>query len=373
MKKIIFITMFLLFFICPFSVSAEGTDFDSVEDFYSSSGAEDLYAGEQLEDKGISFENPKSILSLTPSEIWEIIKETAESKINAPLKLLVSVMLVIMLTSVVNGMGGTIKNKEISGIFEIICILSAVGIIFVPVCECIDTVSVALSEGSEFMLGFVPVFSGLAAAGGQVTSATVYSGAILGFSEVAITVAENFFIPLLSMCVSTAIVDACCDSVNLSGIINGVKKLAVWGVGLVMTIFTGLLSIQSAIGNSADSVAAKTAKYVLSNSIPLVGSAASDAYSSVKGSIILLKNGVGGIGIAALAVMLLPSLIHTISYKLCFSVLGGISEVFATKKLVQLFKNINSILSVIFGILVCFVIMFVISTGIVMSAYADVS
>jgi hypothetical protein len=34
------------------------------------------------------------------------------------------------------------------------------------------------------MLGFVPVFSGLAAAGGQVTSATVYSGAILGFSEV---------------------------------------------------------------------------------------------------------------------------------------------------------------------------------------------
>ena len=71
-----------------------------------------------------------------------------------------------------------------------------------------------------------------------------------------------------------------------------------------MTIFTGILSVQSIVGASADSVAVKAAKYVLSNSIPLVGSAASDAYSTVRGSILLLKNGVGGIGIAALAVML---------------------------------------------------------------------
>lgn len=371
MKKILLIV--ILFFGMCMPVNAQEQEFYSTDEFYRSSGAQDLYAGDILENNGISFENPKSILSLTPSEIWEIFREIAESKLYAPLKLLISVLIVIVLTSLIDGMGDTVKSRQMSGIFEIICVLAAVGVIFVPVCECIDIVSEALTEGSEFMLGFVPVFSGIAAAGGHVTSAAGYSAAILGFSNLAISAAKDFFLPMLSMCLSTAIVDSCCDSVNLSGIINAVRKLVTWGIGLVMTIFTGLLSIQSIIGSSADSVAAKTAKYVLSNSIPLVGSAASDAYSTVRGSILLLKNGVGGIGIAALAVMLLPSLIHTLVYKLTFLILGSASEIFSAKRLVRLFKNVNAVLSAAFGILICFILMFIISTGVVMSVCGDIS
>ncbi len=369
MKKILLIV--ILFFGMCMPVTAEENY--GADEFYSSSGAEDLSAGELLEENGISFENPRSILFLTPSKIWDIITETTEEKLYAPLKLVVSVIIVIILTSLADGMGDTVKNRQLSGIFEIICVLAAVGVIFVPVCECLDVVSQALSEGSEFMLGFVPVFSGISAAGGHVTSAAGYSAAILGFSNVAISAAEDFFLPLLSMCLSTAIVDSCCDAVNLGGIINAVRKIVTWGLGLVMTVFTGILSIQSIVGASADSVTAKAAKYVLSNSIPLVGSAASDAYSTVKGSILLLKNGVGGIGIAALAVMLLPSLVHTLVYRLAFSLLGSISEIFTTKKLVQLFKNINSILSAAFGILICFMLMFIISTGVVMGICTDIS
>ncbi len=374
MKKITaYIIFVIMLFVCSVSVSAQEQEIYNADEFYSSSGALDLSAGEILEDNGISFENPKSILSLTPSKIWEVIKEIIDSKLYAPLRLIVSVMIVIVLTSLIDGMGGTVKNKQMSGIFEIICVLAAVGVVFVPVCECIDIVLEALVEGSEFMLGFVPVFSGLAVASGHVTAGAGYSAAILGFSNIAISLARDFFLPLLSMCLSTAIVDSCCDAVNLSGIINAVRKIVTWGIGLVMTIFTGILSIQSIVGSSADSVTAKAAKYVLSNSIPLVGSAASDAYSTVRGSIVLLKNGVGGIGIAALAVMLLPPLIHTIIYKLSFSLLGSVSEIFGTKKLVQLFKNINSILSAAFGILICFMLMFIISTGVVMSVCTDIS
>ncbi|MBQ8434723.1 MAG: stage III sporulation protein AE [Oscillospiraceae bacterium] len=368
MKK--FILIIILFFSCSFSVSAQEY---SNDDFYVSSGASELYSGDILEDNGVSFNDPESILSLTPSKAWDIIKETVTDMLYAPIKLFLTVTVVIILTSLAEGMGDTVRSREMSGILEIICILAAVGIIFVPVCECIDVVSQALSEGAEFMLGFVPVFSGFAAAGGHVTSATGYSAAVFGFSNLAISAAENFFLPMLSMCFSTAIVDSCCDAVNLSGIINGVKKIVTWGLGLVMTIFTGILSVQSIVGASADSVAVKAAKYVLSNSIPLVGSAASDAYSTVRGSILLLKNGVGGIGIAALAVMLLPSLVQTLVCKITFFILETVSEIFGTKKLTGLFKNINSILSAAFGILICFMLMFIVSTGVVMSICTDIS
>ncbi len=368
MKKLILIIIFFFCFTIP--VSAEECN---TNEFYSLSGAEELYSGDILEDNGVSFNDPKSILSLTPSKIWDIIKKIVMDKLAAPVKLFVSVLIVVIFASLSDGMGDTIKSREMSGVLEIICTLSAVSVVFVPVCECMEIVYEALVSGSEFMLGFVPVFAGLVSASGHVTSATGYSVAILGFSNVAISIAKEFLIPLLSMCLSTAIVNSCCDAVNLSGIINAVKKIATWGLGLIMTIFTGLLSIQSVVGTSADTVAIKTTKYLLSNSIPLVGSAASDAYGAVRGSILLLKNGVGGIGIVALVVMLLPSLVHMLVYRASFFALGIVSEIFGTKKLIQFFKDINSILSAGFGILICFMLMFIISTGVVMSVCTDIS
>ena len=368
MKKIILVI--LLFFSMCMPVSAED---NSTDQLYKSVGADELSVGDILENNGITFENPKSILTLTPSKIWSIIKDILQEKVFAPLRLFVSIIAVIILTSLAESTGGTVKNKELARIFELICVLASVAVLSVPVCKCIDIISDALTDGAEFMIGFVPVFSGVAAAGGHITSASGYSVAVLGFSDLAIGISSDFFMPLLSMCISIAIVDACCDAIELGGILNAVKKIVTWGLGLIMTVFTGLLSIQSIVGASADSLAAKAAKYVISNSIPIVGSAASDAYSTVKGSIMLLKNGIGGIGIAALAVMLLPSLIHAFTYKISFSALGAISEIFGTKKLVKLFKNINAVLSAALGILICFMLMFIVSTGIVMTICNDIS
>ena len=364
MKRFIFTV--LLFFLLALPVSAETSD-----DILKASGAEELYAGDTLDSEGVTFEDPDSIFSLTPTKVWEIVKDTVTDRLSEPLKLLASVMTLIILTSLAESAGGTISYKEASGIFRLICILACVAVLTDPVCQCLDTVTEALQSGGEFMLGFVPIFSGISAAGGQVTTASGYSFAVLGFSEAAIKISSELFMPMLSMCICIAIADACCDGINLGSLLNGVKKIVTWGLGLVTTVFTGLLSIQSIVASSADSVSLRTAKYLLSNTVPLVGAAASDAYASVKGSISLLKSGVGGIGIAALAFMLLPPLIHTVLYKLTFAVLGVTSDIFGSKKLSALFKNMNAVLSAALGILVCFMLMFIISTGIMLTICKD--
>ena len=366
MKKLILILIFTLFVMFSLPVCAESGD-----DILKASGADELYAGDALEAGGVSFERPESIFSLTPDKIWEIIKDTVTDKLSDPLKLMAAIMTLIILASLAESAGGTIRYKEAGGIFRLICILACAIILTDPVCRCLDTVTTALEGGSEFMLGFVPVLSGLMAAGGHVTSAGGYSFAVLGFSEAAIKVSSHLFIPMLSMCICIAIADACCDGINLTSLLNGVKKIVTWGLGLVTTIFTGLLSIQSIVAASADSVSLRTAKFLLSNTVPLVGAAASEAYATVKGSISVMKNGVGGIGIASLAFILLPPLIETVLYKLIFSVLGITADVFGSKKLSALFKNMNAVLSAALGILICFMLMFIISTGVMMTICKD--
>lgn len=186
MKKLILIIIMFFSFCIPVCAS------DSEDELLKASGAENLSVGDILEENGISFEDPQSILSLKPSKIWEIIKDIIESKISQPLKLFVSLLLVIILTALIEGTGNTIRNKEISKIYELICVLVCVAALSVPVCTCLEIASESLSQGADFMLGFVPVFAGVAAAGGHITSASGYNMLVLGFSDIAIQIAGNF-------------------------------------------------------------------------------------------------------------------------------------------------------------------------------------
>lgn len=363
MKKLLLII--IIFFCTGFTVNAQ--EEVTADDIYAASGAQDLSAGEILEKYGISFDNPSSILSFTPSVLWEIIKATLLEKAKAPLKLLISLGIIVMLTAVAETLGDTVKKVNCAKVYELICVLAGVAAVSPSICEVLDGSAAALADGAEFMTCFVPVFAGVAAAGGYMTSASGYNVLVLAVSDAAIQIANGILMPMLSMCLCLAIVDASCSVLSLKGILDGVKKIVTWGLGLIMTVFTGLLSIQSIVGTSADSLSSKTAKYVISNSVPLIGGAVSDAYSTVKGSIALLRNGVGGVGIAVLAVMLIPPLISLALYRLSVSAAAAAADIFGAQKLSKLFGNIGSVLSAAMGVLVCFTLMFIISTAIVMS------
>ncbi|MGN0620691.1 MAG: hypothetical protein ACI4I9_02385 [Porcipelethomonas sp.] len=363
MKRMLYIAaVLMLMIIIPFPVSADG----SSDELYEASGAQYLSSGELLEENGISFSDPESILSLSPSKLWDTVWDMAADKLSGPLTLFMSLLSVIILAAVSGGLGDMVSKSSTAAVFEMICTLVCVTIISGPVSGVLENVSDSLSEGAGFMTGFVPVFAGVAAAGGYITSASGYNVIVLTAADAAIQIADRIFMPILSMCMCIAIVDSVCRPVSLEGLLNGIKKIVTWGLGFIMTVFTGLLSIQSIVGSSADSLSAKTAKYVISNCIPVVGGAVSDAYSTVKGSLSLLRNGIGGVGIAALAFMLLPSLISIVMYKLSLSAACIAAEILGTSGISKLFRNINTVLSAAIGVVVCFDLMFIISTAVVM-------
>lgn len=363
MKK--FLLVVIIFFCAGFTVSAQ--DDVTADDIYAASGAGDLGAGEILEQYGVSFDDPSSILSLTPSDLWKIIKETILAKAQAPMKLFLSLGIVTVLTALAETLGDTVKKGSTAKVYELICVLAGVAAISPAICAVLENTAQSLSEGANFMKCFVPVFAGVAAAGGHITSASGYNVLVLMISDIAIQVANGMLMPMLGMCLCLAIVDASCSALSLKGLLEGVKKLVTWGLGLIMTVFTGLLSIQSIVGTSADSLGTKTAKYVISNCVPVVGGAVSDAYSTVRGSIVLLRNGIGGVGIAVLAIMLLPPIISLIIYKVVVSAASAAADIFGAQKLSKLFGNVGSVLSAAMGVLVCFTLMFIISTAIIMS------
>ena len=142
---------------------------------------------------------------------------------------------------------------------------------------------------------------------------------------------------------SLAIVDAVSPSVSVGGLLRLSRKCTTWILGLLMTVFLGVLSMQNWLGSSVDTAASKTTKYVIANFVPVVGSAVSDAYTTVRSSLQMLRSTTGvAIGAAA-------------------------AELFGTRSLLRLLRGTQQALAIAFALLVCFGVMFVVSTAIAMT------
>jgi stage III sporulation protein AE len=372
-KKIMLfiVIVFCMVIMGQINVSAEEYN-DTFSDIVHKSGVDmlddDLSVNTEsfFDENNISADNPESILDIGIEDIFSEILDEIKENIYLPFKLFSSLTAVTMLSSLAGSLGSTIRNNSSSKVFNMVCVLVSVSVISEPVSRCFYNCAENIRAGAVFMTGFVPVFSGITASGGGVSSALSYSTLIFTISQIAIHLADSVLIPVLSMCTALSIVDAVSPAVSLSALISGFQKFTTRFLGFIMMIFTGLISIQSIVGTSADNLAVKTGKYMVSNFVPVVGSAVSDAYTTLKSSMILLRSGTGSFGIIAILITILPAAVYSALYYLSVKSAFIISDMFGEKSLSKLYMNISSVLSVVFSVTVCFAVIMIISTAVVM-------
>jgi stage III sporulation protein AE len=372
MKKIVsFIFVFTLLFCFGYPVFAEEYDPEALASEIGQDIAE-LQEGvpdsaeEILSENGISPSDTEAMTSVTPGDIFSYIWSEIKSKAGYPLRVFAALVAVVMLSSLVEALESTVADKKLTRIYGVICVMVAVTVISLPVSETITTAASALGSGGIFMAGYIPVFAGITASSGQITSAASYSVIVVFASNLAVTIATNYMIPILSVCMALGIIEAINPNFSLSGITAAIQKVTQTIISFAMVIFLGLLSTQSIIGASADTLGVKAAKFAASNFIPIVGSAVADAYTTVKASLGLLRGGVGFFGIAAIFVMIIPPLLEVGLMRLAFSAAEIACDLFGTTSIKVLLSNTVKILSLVFSILVCFSVMLIISTAVVM-------
>lgn len=326
-----------------------------------------------IEDSGISADNTDAIKSIGPSDVIRYMAEQVKAKINYPLKLLVMLFAVIIAGSITENFGSCIENKSVSSVYGMVCVLIAVGIISDPIVKCVKTASDTLYSGSDFVTSYIPVFSGIMASSGCITSATAYSAVMVVFAELASATVAHFLMPLVSVCMALGIIQAINEAFDLTSITDMISKAVKFILGFMMTVFIGLLSLQSIIGASADTIGVKAAKYLASNCIPVIGGAVADAYTTLKAGLGILRGGVGFFGIAVIFISVVPALVEIVLVKVSICIAEIISGMFGIKGIKTLLHNSSAVLSVIISLIICFGMMLIISTAVMLMTGLDIS
>lgn len=327
-------------------------------------------AAEILKENGVTLDDPGEFTEITPGEVISYIFEKFTDRLRYPMKTLWLITAAAVLSSAVAAFSET-TGGSVKRVYEMISVMVTSAAVAVPVSDCLNTAASAIRAGGAFMLTYVPIYAGIAASSGSVTSAAVYNMTVIGAAEGAVALSSGVMLPLMSSCMAIGIADGINSKFSLGSLTALINKICSFVTVTVMTVFTGMLSLQSTVGTAADSIGAKTAKLAVSNFVPVVGGALSDTYGAVRAGLVLLKSAAGIYGIAAAALTVLPPVIEAASLYLALNIGAAVSDILGQEQMVRFLKNTAAVIGMTMGLLLCFGAMLIISTGILMVQKAD--
>ena len=193
-----------------------------------------------------------------------------------------------------------------------------------------------------------------------------YSSFLFGVIQVISQISATVLTPLLCIYLAICIVGALNPALKLENASETIKKVVIWSIGLLLTVFVALFSVQSLVSGSADTVATKTTKFFIGSLIPVFGNALSDVFNSVQGCLGLVKQATGSFGVIVAVCTFLPIVIEVLTMILVINLSQIVGDILGAERLGRLLKSISSMLSLLLGLILCFAVMIILSTTIVM-------
>ena len=308
-----------------------------------------------LSDAGIT---PQSIDSEALS-VDKVISNVTGS-IKSPLKLLISLISVTLLCSIANVFADN-TSGNLKTVFSLVSVLACSTITVSAASDSLTAASKTLESGSVFLASFIPAFAGILATSGHVSSAAMFNTVVMGGAQGYMQLASKILMPVSMSILGISLAGSVCGELKLETLAQAVKKTVIWILGLIMTVFVALLAMQSFITVPSDNIGIKAARFTVSNGVPFIGGAVSDSLSVMYGGIGIIRNNFGVFGIITGGVLILPSIISVLCYKLAFSLAASFSDLFGISQLTGLMKCAEGVSSIITAMLVSFLLMAVIS------------
>ena len=284
---------------------------------------------------------------ISPKAIMDALRQSAASEFSKVSSVFAGMFALILLSALFTCMGDSFSHKN--G-FSFISVLLAVLITLHPVTNIIELTKATCDRLSAFMLSFIPAISAMSAAGGNTVSAS--TGAILCSSGLAFLeiLSSRLLIPATKICVSLCAVSAVGKGADLSPVSSFIKNTCMWISGLIMTIFCGVLSLQTFISTGADSLAMKGIKFTAAKLIPVAGGMVSESLKTVVAGAGYVKSVAGTAAIAYIIYSVMPTVCGILAVKLLFYVSGLFASLSGQKELQSYLVSASSALNLLYSV-----------------------
>ncbi len=275
------------------------------------------------------------------------------------------IMIVIIIHSMLVTISETLGNKSVSQVAYFVQYIIIVTLVLSNFSDIINMVKEAIINLVGFSNSLIPLLITLMLTTGAIVSAGVVKPVLLILINFIGNFITNFILPLVIIGTVLGIVSKISNKVRIDKLAKFMKALGVWILGIIMTLFVTVLSLEGTITQTVDGVTAKTAKAAVSTVIPVVGKILGDATDAVIGSAGIIKNAVGFLGILVISGICISPIIKLTLLSFTYYIASCVCQPIADEKVIGLLDSIGDTFKILLAIIFCVSLMLIIGLTIV--------
>ncbi|WP_090666147.1 stage III sporulation protein AE [Paenibacillus tianmuensis] len=283
-------------------------------------------------------------------------------------KLLVSIVILTVFSMLLETLQSSFEKNNVSKIAYAISFLVLMIMAVNSFSVAIGYAKSAITDMIHFMIAVVPLLLTLLASMGNVVSVTVLHPLIVFMIHAVGTAIYFIVFPLLFFSAVLHIVSSLSDKYKVTQLANLLRNVSVGCLGVFVTVFLGVVSVQGIGSAAADGVTIRTAKYIAGNFVPVVGRLFSDASETVIGASLLVKNAVGLAGVVILLVLCAFPALKILALAFIYNVSAAVMQPLGDNPMITCLETIGKSLIFVFAALAVVGLMFFLAITIVIAA-----
>ena len=241
--------------------------------------------------------------------LWETLRGAVSGAAAASLRSAVSLMLLALLCGLIEGTSeGT--GEPGAAFTPYVGVLGAAAIAAGDVHSLIGLGLETLDELAAMAKLLLPTVAAAVASGGAVGTASVWQVGTLMASDVFLSLIRGLLVPVLYCMIAAAAAGALLPKSRLTKLVDGIKTLITWALSGVLAVFVTFLSLSGVLAGSADRMAVRVGKTVISGAVPVVGGILSEATEALLAGAGALRSTLGVLGVLAVLALCLAPLVH---------------------------------------------------------------
>lgn len=372
-KTAIFLCALLLFLLIP--VSSYSMDY-SEEEYNETLSSYDLSSFEKeldadtykmLDELGVLDFSYESITGLSFNDIVGLLKSLFQKKAELPIKSSVTVLIFILLSAFLQSLKAE-SDDSVNMIYSTATALLVATVVLVKLTSTVSLASMAISVASNFVYAFIPVFCSIVVASGGITTGFSTNTTLLILAQGLSFISSNVFMPIVNCYLALGVTSSLRYELNLDKLLSSVKKIITTCISFVSGVFVSVLSVKTAVAGRADMLGLRSIRFAINSVVPVIGSSISEGLLSIQAYSSLIKSSVGIVGVVAVVLVFLPSIIEVVLWRISLTLCVIVSDIFGDKSVSAVLNAFLNTLLLINVILILSMVTTVISFGILIAA-----
>lgn len=304
-------------------------------------------------------------INLSPQEILKGILNYFFHEVAVNLNLLGKLLVIAVICLILHNLQSAFENGTVGKLAYFVCFLALITIAISSFKIAVTAGLASIGKMVIFMKLLLPVLLVLLTAMGGLTSAALLQPFLMVFISFMGYFTEGVIFPLIYLSAVLTIANNVSDRFKVSRIADLVKQITKIALGLVLTLFIGVITVEGVAGAVVDGVTLRTAKYMTGAFIPVAGSMFADALDAVMGGSLLLKNAIGLSGVVVLATIVLFPVIKIIVIALIYRFAAAILQPMGDSLISDTLEDMSGILFLTFAAVLTVAIMFFLTITII--------